>query len=286
MEIYESGEIKPDVLESVSSIKPEESSKREALKRLDFILGFFAEQYPKKKEQFIKDLIAQYKELVKEDHISKLGLETDDILKEFTKLYKEKELALLSLNFFIQNVQLKDKSNWIGETDVIYKNKLYSYLLPRYYNLTVFIKTLGREEGIKLYKKYITHFIINRLKTHEDQVQDIRVLAKPREPTDTPSEWNIYYGLINDGKYFYRNNNCTWVEALADFPDKELVYLVCCYGDYEGVKYRNKHFILTMEHTIAEGDPYCSRVIHDTRVDYDLRHPSKEFWDDLKPEKK
>ncbi len=25
-----------------------------------------------------------------------------------------------------------------------------------------------------------------------------------------------------------------------------------------------------MEHTIAQGDKYCSRVLHDTRIDYDL----------------
>jgi hypothetical protein len=284
MKVYESGVIKPDILESVSSIKPDESSKREALKRLDFILGFFAERYPKKKDQFAKDLIEQYKELVKEDYISNLKLDADKILKEFTLLYKEKELAFLSLNFFLQNIELKDKSSWFDETDVIYKNKLLAFLLPRYYNLSTFIKTLGREEGIKLYKQYITLFIINRLKDHEDQINDVKEMVKPRDPNKEPSEWNIYYGLIDDGKYFYMNNNCTWVDALADFPDKELVYLVCCYGDYEGVKYRNKNFILTMEHTIAEGDPYCSRVIHDTRVDYDLRHPPKEFWDELKPE--
>ncbi len=37
-----------------------------------------------------------------------------------------------------------------------------------------------------------------------------------------------------------------------------------------------------MEHTIAQGDPYCSRVIHDTRVDWNLAHPPKEFWDNMK----
>ncbi|MCG3224149.1 MAG: hypothetical protein H7647_06760 [Candidatus Heimdallarchaeota archaeon] len=40
-----------------------------------------------------------------------------------------------------------------------------------------------------------------------------------------------------------------------------------------------------MEHTLMEGDPYCSRVLHDTRIDYDLRHPPKEFWDNFKPGK-
>jgi hypothetical protein len=42
---------------------------------------------------------------------------------------------------------------------------------------------------------------------------------------------------------------------------------------------------LTMEHTIAQGDQYCSRVLHDTRVDWNLKHPPKEFWDNIESDK-
>jgi hypothetical protein len=78
------------------------------------------------------------------------------------------------------------------------------------------------------------------------------------------------------------NENCLWIEALTDLDDSELKYLVCCYGDYQSAQHHyNQHIILTMEHTIAQGDPYCSRVLHDTREDWDLRHPQKEFWDNL-----
>ena len=97
------------------------------------------------------------------------------------------------------------------------------------------------------------------------------------------SPWVIVFGLINEGKYFYRNDNCLWVDALKDLPDSELKYYVCCYGDYQGAKDLNENIILTMEHTIAQGDPYCSRVLHDTRFDWDLRHPSKHFWDSISP---
>ena len=41
---------------------------------------------------------------------------------------------------------------------------------------------------------------------------------------------------------------------------------------------------VALEHTIAEGDPYCSRVLHDTRVDWKLYCPPIEFWDGFNPE--
>jgi hypothetical protein len=284
MKVFKTGEIKPDALEMIKDLQPYEYFTREAFNRLNFIIGFVEEQKPKIKAKFIENLIAQYKKLVKEDFVKKKKINLKEILTDFKLLQKLPELAQLSLNFYLQNLQLDDDVDWKKDkAKVVNKNLLYSFLLPRYYNLSTLIETMGREEGIKLYKRYITHFLIDRLKNQEDRYKNIDELYENRrKPSTTVSEWSIYYGLINDGKYFYRNNNCTWADALADFSDKELVYLVCCYGDYEGVKSHNKHFILTMEHTIAEGDPYCSRVIHDTRVDYDLRHPQKEFWDNLK----
>jgi len=91
--------------------------------------------------------------------------------------------------------------------------------------------------------------------------------------------------MLEDGKYAFKNENCpTCSDATVDLPDVELKYLVSCYGDF--AKFRaiySDYIILTMEHTIIEGDPYCSRVLHDTRIDYDLRHPPKEFWDNFKP---
>ena len=106
---------------------------------------------------------------------------------------------------------------------------------------------------------------------------------KIKEAAHNPTDWVRIYGMISEAKMFFRNENCLWVDVLTDLPDKELKYFVCCYGDYQTARtYRNEHITLTMEHTIAEGDPYCSRVLHDTRIDWNLKHPPKEFWDNIK----
>jgi hypothetical protein len=93
--------------------------------------------------------------------------------------------------------------------------------------------------------------------------------------------------MLEDGKYAFKNKNCpTCADAMVDLPDVELKYLAACYGDYGAFRANTSdHIILTMEHTIIEGDPYCSRVLHDTRIDYKLRHPPKEFWDNFEPGK-
>ena len=105
---------------------------------------------------------------------------------------------------------------------------------------------------------------------------------KVSQPAPPPSDWVTVRGLFDNGKYFYMNENCLWVEALPDIEDRELLYLICCYGDYQNAqRFYDQRIILTMEHTIAQGDLYCSRVLHDTHEDWDLRHPKNEFWDNL-----
>ncbi|MFX0090179.1 MAG: L-2-amino-thiazoline-4-carboxylic acid hydrolase [Candidatus Hodarchaeota archaeon] len=286
MKIFRSGELMSNALEHEVEIQAYTFVKREALKRLNFILGFVADQKPSVITKYMKNLQNQYQKLVQEDFIKKLGIRLKEIIDEFDYLQRNPELARLSLNFYLQNLQLPENIDWIKEkTNVVNKDYLHSFLLPRYYNLVALIETIGREEAIKLYKKYVTHFLIERRKTNESEFVDLETLFESRrKPQDKPSEWVIVHALLNEGKYAYRNDNCTWVGALEELPDAELKYLICCYGDYEGAKMRDESLILTMEHTIAQGDPYCSRVLHDTRVDYNLRHPPREFWDNLKPE--
>ena len=130
-------------------------------------------------------------------------------------------------------------------------------------------------------------FLINLEKLErEEEFTNLRNHYKTAsQESSPPSDWVTVRGLREDGKYFYMNQNCLWVESLTEIEDKELMYLICCYGDYQSaLRYYNPHVILSMEHTIAQGDPYCSRMLHDTREDWDLRHPESEFWDKLNKE--
>lgn len=283
MEKITTGKINPNALSRILEVQPIDRLENEILKRLNYILGFIENKDPKILDKFIMNLTKQYKEIVKTNFVKDSSFDITKQFAKFNHLHKYPELAEVSLNFYLQTLQTPNDNNWIKDkVKTKQENQLRSFLLPRYNNLLALIAAAGREEAIKLYKQYITHYLIDRVSENESTFVDMPTLFERRKQTkDNPSEWEIVCGLLNEGKYFYRNNNCTWVDALVDYPDSELKYYICCYGDYEGAKFYHNSVILTMEHTIAQGDPYCSRVLHDTRIDYDLRHPPKEFWDNL-----
>ncbi|NHJ05413.1 MAG: hypothetical protein EAX90_11350 [Candidatus Heimdallarchaeota archaeon] len=288
MNYIQKGKHKPDALDDEMEIQPFDDVRKESLHRLNYIIDFIKNKKPEIIEKFLLNLMIKLKELVKENFIEKYSIDVKKFYKGMESLEKNPELTKLALNFYFQILQPKEEVNWFSEkTKVATGDYLRSYLLPRYYNVLTLTETINREEAIKLYKQYITYYLIDKYSDKKeerfDKAEAIFEINKNSKNSDSP--WVIVCGMLKEGKYLYRNDNCLWVDALTEYPDKELKYLVCCYGDYEGAKgYYNSNFILTMEHTIAQGDKYCSRVIHDTRVDWDLRHPQTEFWDNLKPE--
>ena len=287
MKFYRVGEFKENVLEKKVEINPSEMTPRFVLNRLDYLIGFISEKSPGDLDQFTKRLEEKYRKLAKSDRLSKYDLNLGELLVDKTNLSNHQSLVEAALNYYIQVLNLPDGSKWDETVEVVNRNYHQAFLHPRYYNLLTLIDTLGRDEAISLWKRFFTHYLIDTRKPREKPFVDLETLLEERMAAvdeDNPSDWVAIRGMIADGKYAFRNDNCLWVDSLDDLPDSEVKYYVCCYGDYEGAKNQHESIIMTMEHTIAQGDSYCSRVLHDTRVDYDLRHPPKEFWDNMWPD--
>jgi len=278
------GEHQPDALNKLHELQPKEEFNKGPLKRIDVLLTMIQEDFPDKLSEYISNQISNYESLLKEENIDKHTL-PDFLLEDKPLLKNYPKLAGYVLNYYLHLLQMSGTPDWTTDRIKTPQCAFFrSFLLPRYQNLQMLIKTLGREQAINLYKKYVSHFFIQLGKpdTPTDFVNLREHYEKVRKPRSPPSDWITVRGLMDNGKYFFMNENCLWVDALPYIEDKELIYLICCYGDYQSIQQNyNQHIILTMEHTIAQGDPYCSRVLHDTREDWDLRHPKKEFWDEL-----
>jgi len=283
MKFTQTGTFRKNTLEKPVTINPKKSVQTIFFDRLDYFLGFIAQEKSEIVTDYVKNLARKYQGLAEADALINSSDTVEKAYSDFKYLHQYPDLTKASLNYFIKLLQLDEKHAWeMTEVEISMKALIQAWTYPSYYFLQSLTETIDRKEAVKLFKRYITHYYIDHPSPDREKFISLDEMLEKRLSGDaTSSEWVIVHTMLEDGKYAFKNKNCpTCVDAMIDLPDVELKYLVCCYGDYE--KFRasySNHLILTMEHTIMEGDPYCSRVLHDTRVDYNLRHPRKEFWD-------
>jgi len=287
MKFQKYGKELPNALELEGEIQPIDFAMNSSFKRLNYLLKIIRNKKPNIFSDYIKNLELKYKSLVKEDILSKKVLDITEFLKDFEYLKEYPKLAKYNLEYFLQILQLSDKDDWIKEkTNVVEKNYLRAFLIPRYYNVLVLTETIKRDEAIKLYKYFVSQNIKDNLSPNRkifDTLEDFQEYFE-MDKKEITIGWHGVLSDVKDGKYFFRKDNCLWADALIDLPDKMLKYLICCYGDFQiAVARSNDNFILTMKHTIVEGDPYCDCIIHDTSIDWNLTHPPKEYWDAIVP---
>lgn len=273
-------------MEKRVTINPTEKVGNIVFDNLDYFLGFMANNKPGILPLYVKILTQNYLGLVQEDYFSKSMVTVEEKYLDFKNLNEFAELLKASLNFYIELLEINEIVS--TEVEISMKALIHAWTYPSYYLLEALTETIGREEGFRFFKRNITQFYIDHPSQDRDEDFSLEKLMEKRLSGDTTSsEWVIVHTMLEEGKYAFKNKNCpTCVDAMTELPDAEIKYLESCYGDY--AKFRamySDHFILTMEHTLMEGDSYCSRVLHDTRVDYDLRHPPKEFWDNFEPGK-
>ena len=283
MKFVKTGKYRQDTLErSVEINSLEEAQNR--LKRMNYFLGFIREQNPDIFLEYINKLIAKYQGLLEDERRKANPPDLDELVSENPHMKEHLELTRLVLNYILQILRLPAEDK-LGKNKVVNRNYFRSWSHHNYSNLLVLTETMGRAEAIALYKKFVTHYTLENRDPNRETYDTKTIYENAIKPKEVPSDWEIVHGMIGDGKYAFRNDTCVFLNAIGDdLPDTELKYYVCCYGDYEKFKNYHDSIILTMQHTIAQGDPYCSRVLHDTRVDWDLHHPPKSFWDSMNPE--
>ncbi|MHA1954299.1 MAG: L-2-amino-thiazoline-4-carboxylic acid hydrolase [Candidatus Heimdallarchaeaceae archaeon] len=287
MEFKEMGFYNPDALYAMQEVQPLEFALLSPINRLNYLIGFLKKKKPEIVDDFIKKLEEKYKKLATKEYVESSEFDIKSILSDFSNLKEFPDLAKDSLNLFLNLLEVDLDSDWSKDKlKVSQQNHLISFLGPKYFNIEVLSTVIEREAAIQLYKNYITEFMIDYYKDKADNVDDLDALWEKYftiEDENRSQHRFVVQSKPNKGKMIFRKEVCLWDDALKEFPDTEFKYLVCCYGDFQGAKRENKHFILTMEHTIVKGDPYCSCIFHDTRIDWDLKHPPKDYWDNIWP---
>ncbi|NPE08968.1 MAG: hypothetical protein GNW80_11860 [Asgard group archaeon] len=288
-EFQQLGFYAPETLEIIDEKNPLEIIEKSSFNRLDYLLKFIKLNKSEIYESFVENLQKTYAELVNVDYYNKQKIDINELLDKYEELKKYKQLAINSLNYCLSFLKIPNNTNWVNEKVKTTKGNFFrSFLIPRYQNVSILSETIGRDEGIKLYKIYRTEhakiFTAEKLRCRFETLEDLRKDDFDDYENDGNPGWVRIEGIVKDGKFVYRKDSCLYAEAMKNYPDKEFKFLAACYYDYQGTQIQwNKNFILTMDHTIAGGDPYCSCVVHDTRIDWDLTHPDEEFWESIWP---
>jgi len=249
-------------------------------KRLDFLLGYIKNNENKFKD-YVNQMIDDFQFLIKNSSIGDYKISN---LANYNNIKSNMELARLHGDLMRQILGIsmeQAKSNY--EIEIPSRSYWRGIILPRYYQLVALTKTLGRNEAIELFKEYLDQYYIHIKSTleHYDSLDEFYNKRIEDKKKSTDNEFAVVYSTVKNGVYIIRIDNCPAVESLDDIDDKELVYVIMCYHDYQHAKLLNENFLMTRKFTIAEGGPYCDKVFHDTRIDKNLKHLSKEFFDSM-----
>ncbi len=285
MEFRRIGEYRPDYLEEIYEHQVLEFAKR-FLKKFDNLLRTVKAQQPKRMAEYTANLEVRYRGIVRTDYLALKSVDISTLLAGLACLREFPELAGFYLNYHIRLLHLTGDKRWDSEkVGVTHRIFLRSALIPQYTNLQVLTETFPRDEAVRIFKHHIDDYIREGLADQEDRYQTLEEFYENViQATPESSVWERVVGEVEDGKLVIRKECCYWDEALDDLVDRELKYLVCCYGDFENIRSSNKCFKMTMELTIARGDPYCDVIVHDTRITKDYAHPPKEFFDSISPD--
>ena len=289
MKFTQTGTFNENFLEKITTLKPLEQIEHIILSKLDYNIGFVTKEKSEFISDYVKNLKEKYQGLAEKEFSEYSSDKIRKVFSKFTNLTPYPELIKATLNYYLHLLQIEEGTEW--ETNVVdtsMRALIQAWTFPSYYLIEALAETISREDAVKLFKRYITHYYIDHPSPNRDEFISLEKMLEDRLSGDTTSsEWVLVHTMLEKGKYAFKNKTCpTCVDSMTDLSDVEFKYLACCYGDYE--KFRaaySDYLILTMEHTLMQGDPYCSRVLHDTRFNYDLRHPPKEFWDNFEPGK-
>ena len=286
MEVFKSGSYHISDLDNLQELQPLEFAKKTVLKRLNYLIGFIKKEKPEILPNFVSKLNDKFVKLSHGSYIDENITEEININNDFIHLKVYPDLIYNCLNYYIQLLDINTAKDWTKDKfEVPNKNHIQSFLYHRYYNALVLTETIERNQAVQFFKDYINAYVrsISSERAKYETLEEFRNVRIPQEDDPPNIGWEVVHGIIKKGKYPQRKDTCMWDDAIKELPDTELRYLAACYGDFQSYNNNNENFILTMSHTIVEGYPYCDCIVHDIRINDDLTHPPKEFFDNLWP---
>lgn len=225
--------------------------------RLDYLLGFIQQTAGGRYPVFLKHLQQRMQTLVYLAHFDGADQEMARLLTRFPNLQKQRGLARLVFNYYIQIVGITEQQFWRDEPLVVdYRIFSQSVFRFEYACLQAIVDTLGREEALDFFQTYRDQFNFShtgdtpRIQHPEDLVTAITCM------TEAGAQGRIRVTSdIADGQSAHRCANCQQTEMIngLGLDDLGLLEAVLFYGDYQVTIEYNVNFVLTRSQNMESG---------------------------------
>ena len=263
-------------------IGPYDFGESNIIRDLENTLEFIKEKNPKILDEYTKTLTKKLLEITTmngfKDELGKLA----EHIKRYASLEGHIELLRLLLSYFTKTLGVTEEQFWQNEQQAFPEwNFFHSVRDLHLLELKVLIDILGKEKAIELYQKITDHYVDNYNQNQKGWYKDLEEMRESYIRFLDRNTWGRVR-LISDVENGHYIEICLTCDKVRTYKDKikengELLDVTGCYCHIGLAKLWNENFVLTMKHTLAKGDPYCTYVYHDTRIADKIDEPSKEF---------
>ncbi|NHK32606.1 MAG: hypothetical protein FK730_14730 [Asgard group archaeon] len=255
---------------------------------LKLLLQKINDEKPDIYQSFI-DIIA--KKLMKKTmnkYFQKESKRLSDEISKYEGLSENYDFVKLHLNYMIEILGINEEQFWKNEkTAFPSENFMKSLFVLFYLHHETLNELLGRKEGIKFYRESVDkyNYVINAIlqKERDKDLESMREADKEWLPRNPYGRIRLY-SEVKDGRLIRICKNCEKFSALKNIEiasDKELLYNILCYMHIPLAKVWNPNFVLTIEKSIARGDPYCAYIYNDMREREDTQPPAGKYLDEI-----
>lgn len=265
-------------------IGPFDFGESNIIKDLNNTLVYIKENNPKILDKFTKTLTKKLLDITSLTDFKDESGKLSEHIKKYTSLDSHIELLRLLLSYFTKTLGVTEEQFWKNEKQAFPEwNFFRSVRDLQLIEIKALIDILGKEEAIEFNKGMTDSYIVKYDQNQKDWYKDLAEMRHYHSKfmkNNTLGRVRLLSEVI-DGRYI---EICLTCDKVRNYPnasaeDRELLDVTGCYCHHALTQLWNDNFKLTLNNTIAKGDPYCTYVYHDTRIVDKIEEPTKEFFD-------
>ncbi|MHA1125208.1 MAG: hypothetical protein ACTSO7_04365 [Candidatus Heimdallarchaeota archaeon] len=256
------------------------------IKSLDNTLDYIKENKPEILQEYLTILSEKLQKLTNQDFFNDESGKLTEHIKQFSNLSGQNDLLQLLLSYFIKMLGVSEEEFWENKKqEFLDWNFFRSVRDLQLVKIKALVEILGNEEAIEFYKGITERYLVAYDQNQKDWYKDLEEMRFHHSKfiKDNTLGRVRLISEVKNGRYIEICLTCDKVRNYQNeiHEEGELLDVTGCYCHHGLAKLWNTNFKLSLNKTLAKGDPYCTYVYHDTRIAEKIEEPSKEFFDSI-----